>query len=141
MIALNRFVFEQVKNYGLEARVNACMQDRSKLDEGDITVEEARAELRESPAWLANEQREWKSSTKVHYKVQRIPQFIPFFGFGRLDGIPVFFNHFRKERQIFDLTVAGRQFRVLRDDVESSIIFSTKSELSKKLQSPKIKKM
>jgi transcriptional regulator with XRE-family HTH domain len=116
MLEFNRFIFAQRDKHQLESRINTLMQDNfSTVQEGETTVEKIRAELLNAPQWKANEKRQWKPSTKVRYKEQAIPEFVPFVGFLKLDnGTPVFVNTRREVRHIYDFDIEGHKFRVVK---------------------------
>jgi len=126
MMEFNRFVFTQIKKYHLESRITALMHDHfSKTKQGTTTVAEAGSFFRDCPAWKANKLPSWKPSTTVHYISQSIPQFVPSVGFWRFgDGTPAFLNGWRVERQIFDLDVEGRKFRIIKDKMNADLLAS-----------------
>lgn len=136
MMEFNRFVFAQIKKYHLEPRITALMQEQfSKTKQGTTTVAEAGSYFRDSPAWKANKAPFWKPSTTVRYTSQSIPQFVPSVGFWKFDdGIPAFLNGLRVERQIFNLNVEGRKFRIIKDKMNADLMTSRHFTLSEKPQ-------
>jgi transcriptional regulator with XRE-family HTH domain len=129
VMAFNRFVFDQIKNHHLESRVETLMEGLAKSDVKRTTIKAARAALTAAPGWRNNDRKEWLDSTRIGYKVRCVPQFVPFFGFGRLDGTPVFYNDHTRVREIFDFKIKGKRFRAVRDKVKMNAMFSSKSPL------------
>jgi transcriptional regulator with XRE-family HTH domain len=134
LMAFNRFIFSEMQNHRLEPRINALMQDKfSVVDDGEWTVEKARLEFRHSPQWQANEKRTWKADTKVRFRRQSIPQFVPFVGFLRFsDGTPAFTNIRETTRRIYDLDIEEHKFRVVKDDTNLRTLVSATSSIGER---------
>lgn len=108
----------------------------SKIEEGQTTVEKLRDIFRHSPEWKRCEKPEWKPMTKVRFRCQRVPLFKPFLGFWKSgDGIPAFANQIHSERHIYDLEIAGQQFRVAKDYHGIDLLYSARVNIGEMLRS------
>ncbi|HEY2625260.1 MAG TPA: helix-turn-helix transcriptional regulator [Candidatus Udaeobacter sp.] len=135
LLEFNKFIFAQRDKHRLESRINTLMQDDLTVEEGETTVGEIRPELRSSPQWQANENPKWKAATKVRYKKQCIPEFVPFLGFGILENrIPFFVNQRRPMRCIYTFYINGHEFRVVHHEGEVHIMVPWDATLHEKLQ-------
>ena len=135
LLEFNKFIFAQRDKHRLESRINTLMQDDLTVEEGETTVGEIRPELRCSPQWQANENPNWKASTKVCYKKQCIPRFVPFIGFFIFEnGIPVFVNERHAMRCTYTFYINGHEFRVVHDEGVMNIMVPRDVTLGEKPQ-------